>query len=90
MYMGDGPVIIVRTLQIGWAAAGLLAAGAADRFSRPEARPGSAFPARLRRTLERLGPTFVKLGQALSQRKALSIVESSQFHARRPVCMSRK
>lgn len=32
------------------------------------AEPGSPFPLRIRRTLERLGPTFVKLGQILSTR----------------------
>lgn len=63
-------MILARTLQIGWAFLGLLIAFAAARLGR---RAGAAerFPARLRRTLERLGPTFVKLGQALSQRRDL-------------------
>lgn len=61
-------MIILRAFRIGGAAAGLLWAAAAERLS-PGAGPG--FPVRLRRTLERLGPTFVKLGQALSQRRDL-------------------
>ncbi|ACG80136.1 conserved hypothetical protein (plasmid) [Phenylobacterium zucineum HLK1] len=59
---------ILRALRIGWAATVLLLAAAAERFPPPRRRN---FPARLRRTLERLGPTFVKLGQALSQRRDL-------------------
>lgn len=57
---------ILRALRIGGAAAALLWGAAADRLQPPRRRN---FPARLRRTLERLGPTFVKLGQALSQRR---------------------
>lgn len=62
-------MIILRTLEIGWAAARLATAAAADRL-RPD-RSTSSFPRTLRQTFERLGPTFVKLGQALSQRRDL-------------------
>lgn len=60
--------MVVRALRIAAAASGLLWAAAVGRL-----RPGqgAGFPARLRRTLERLGPTFIKLGQALSQRRDL-------------------
>jgi ubiquinone biosynthesis protein len=64
-------VIIIRTLQIGWAAMGLMAAVAADRLEPRERKKGSLFPLKLRCALERLGPTFVKLGQALGQRPDL-------------------
>jgi ubiquinone biosynthesis protein len=58
--------MIGRTLRIAVAAFGLLWAAAAERL---HPRSGVGFPVRLRRTLERLGPTFIKLGQTLSQRR---------------------
>lgn len=38
-------------------------------WQRLRGRPGEGVPERLRITLERLGPTFVKMGQALSMRR---------------------
>lgn len=61
-------MILLRALQIGLAAAGLLAAAL---WSRVRPQTATRLPPRVRRTLERLGPTFVKLGQALSQRRDL-------------------
>lgn len=65
---GGAGMIILRALQIGLAAFGLLIAALWARV-RPQTAAG--LPQRVRRTLEQLGPTFVKLGQALSQRRDL-------------------
>lgn len=55
--------------RIFWAALGLAALAVRLRIT---GRPVEAvLPARLSRTLERLGPTFVKFGQALSLRRDL-------------------
>jgi ubiquinone biosynthesis protein len=62
-------LIVTRALRIGWKLAGLLAAELAGRVEGRQR--GSAGPVKLRRCLEQLGPTFVKLGQALSQRRDL-------------------
>jgi ubiquinone biosynthesis protein len=62
-------LIILRTVRIAWAAASLLAAGLGGCLL--HRRTLSVWPIRLRLTLERLGPTFVKIGQALSQRSDL-------------------
>lgn len=59
-----------RLAPIGWAAAALLARAAWERF-RGIPPTASELPLRLRATLERLGPTFVKLGQAMSLRRDL-------------------
>jgi ubiquinone biosynthesis protein len=59
--------MIARALRIVWAAVGFVSALLVARARR--SNDGAA--ARLRRTLESLGPTFVKLGQALSQRRDL-------------------
>lgn len=59
--------MIVRGLQILWAAMLLLVGALADQ-ARFRSRASAHQAARLRSALERLGPTFVKLGQALSQR----------------------
>ena len=57
-----------RLIVIAFAAFGLLVHAGWARFSR-HAR--SSLPRHFRRTLERLGPPFVKLGQALSLRRDL-------------------
>ena len=57
-----------RALVIGWAAARVLAHALWARWS---ARARGSLPQHLRRTLEQLGPPFVKLGQALSLRHDL-------------------
>lgn len=62
-------MLILRTLQIGWAMARFAFAAGTDRLRRDGAP--SALPMALRRILEGLGPTFVKLGQALGQRRDL-------------------
>jgi ubiquinone biosynthesis protein len=59
-----------RLLRIGAGAAGLLGAAAVERLRGTPAE-GSRLPRRLRITLERLGPTFVKFGQTLSLRRDL-------------------
>lgn len=59
-----------RVIRIGWAAAGLLMLAARERLSGVPASD-SALPQRLRASLDRLGPTFIKLGQALSLRRDL-------------------
>ncbi|WP_333670917.1 AarF/UbiB family protein [Elioraea tepidiphila] len=59
-----------RVLRIGVAAAGLLWHAAVERLGRTPA-DSSTLPQRLRLALERLGPTFIKLGQALSLRRDL-------------------
>jgi ubiquinone biosynthesis protein len=62
-------LVIVRTLQICWAATRLIGSGlTAWFFARSQA---ASWPSNLRRALEHLGPTFVKLGQALSERRDL-------------------
>lgn len=59
-----------RLAPIGWACLVLLGHAALERLKgTPPAR--SELPRRLRATLERLGPTFTKLGQALSLRREL-------------------
>lgn len=55
-----------RLIQIVWAFLRLLLFAAWQRL---RGRPGEGVPERLRITLERLGPTFVKMGQALSMRR---------------------
>lgn len=57
-----------RLLVIGFALLGLLAHAGRARFSR---RARDSLPGHVKRTLEHLGPTFVKLGQALSLRPDL-------------------
>lgn len=57
-----------RLFVIGWAVSALLAYAAWARLSH---RARAKVPMRLRRTLERLGPPFIKLGQALSLRRDL-------------------
>jgi ubiquinone biosynthesis protein len=59
--------MIARALRIVWTAVGFVIALLVARARRSD--DGAASAARLRRTLETLGPTFVKLGQALSQRR---------------------
>src|SRR5690554_3280986 len=61
-------MIILRALQIGLAAFGLLIAAL---WARVRPQTAAALPQRVRRLLEQLGPTFVKLKQALSQRRDL-------------------
>ncbi len=61
---------IARLAEVGWAAAMLLAAAARERVH--GVAPGkSGLPQRLRVALERLGPVYVKIGQALSLRRDL-------------------
>lgn len=57
-----------RFLQIGWVAADLLSKAAFENL-RKVSPEDSDLPRRVRAALERLGPTFVKLGQALSLRR---------------------
>lgn len=59
---------MLRLVVIGFAVLGLLTHAGWARFNR---RARSALPRHFRRTLERLGPPFVKLGQALSLRRDL-------------------
>jgi ubiquinone biosynthesis protein len=59
---------MLRLIVIGFAVLGLLARASWARFSR---RARGSLPQHVRRTLERLGPPFVKLGQALSLRRDL-------------------
>ena len=59
-------MLALRLLTIAWAVAALLLF-AARQHLRPQAEVSVA--ERLRLTLERLGPTFVKLGQTLSLRR---------------------
>ena len=59
---------MLRLWVIGLAVLGLLAHAGRARFS-PRAR--ALLPEHFRKTLERLGPPFVKLGQALSMRRDL-------------------
>jgi ubiquinone biosynthesis protein len=56
----------LRLIRIAWAFWRLLLFAAWQRL---RGRPGEGIPARLRSTLERLGPTVVKMGQALSMRR---------------------
>lgn len=63
-------MIIVQLLRIGAAVVSLLCLATIERLRRvPQESP--MLPRRLRITLERLGPTFIKLGQALSLRRDL-------------------
>lgn len=63
-------MILFRFAQIGWVLSGLLIGAAIGRlFFRK--RSAAQLTVKTRRTFERLGPTFVKLGQALSQRRDL-------------------
>ncbi len=57
-------------VRIGVAAGGLAMLAMRERLTKVPPSE-SALPQRLRRTLDRLGPTFVKLGQALSLRRDL-------------------
>ena len=69
---------MLRLAAIGIAVLGLLARIAHARFSGPARR---ALPGRLKTKLERLGPPFVKLGQALSLRHDLlpdDVIEALQ------------
>lgn len=69
---------MLRFFVIGFAVLGLLGHAACARFARPARR---SLPGHVRRTLERLGPPFVKLGQALSLRRDLlpdDIIDSLQ------------
>ena len=59
----------VQLFRIGWAILGLLVHALGERLGWGRAKP--SLPERLRAALERLGPTFVKLGQALSLRRDL-------------------
>ena len=59
-----------RSAEILWAAT-VLAAGALGERRRGIPPEHSALPRKLRTTLERLGPTFMKAGQALSLRQDL-------------------
>jgi len=57
-------MIVIRLTQIAWAGFGLAVLALRQRGSR-----SSTLPERLCATLQRLGPTFVKAGQALSLRQ---------------------
>lgn len=59
---------MLRLIVIGFAVLGVVAHASWSRFSGSERR---SLPQRFRHMLERLGPPFVKLGQALSLRKDL-------------------
>lgn len=59
----------IRAFRIAAAIAGLLLFAARRRISPSE--QGPSLPQKFRATLERLGPTFVKFGQALSLRRDL-------------------
>lgn len=59
---------MLRLIVIGFAVLDLLTRAGWARFSR---RARDSLPQHLRQTLERLGPPFVKLGQALSLRRDL-------------------
>lgn len=63
-------MLLARLLRIGGATFVLLAFVLQERI-RGIAPDKSALPERLRKTLERLGPTFIKAGQALSLRRDL-------------------
>jgi ubiquinone biosynthesis protein len=58
-----------RLILIIWAVANLALVAIGDRCRAPSRQP--SLPGRLRETLERLGPIFVKFGQALSLRRDL-------------------
>ena len=59
---------MLRLVVIGFAVLGLVIHAGRGRFSR---RARESLPRHLRQSLERLGPPFVKLGQALSLRRDL-------------------
>jgi ubiquinone biosynthesis protein len=63
-------MIAMRFLRISWVAAGLLGLAARERLTKTPPQD-SSLPSRLREALDGLGPTFVKLGQALSLRRDL-------------------
>lgn len=63
-------MLVARLLRISGAALGLLALALHER-ARGVAADQSVLPERLRATLERLGPTFIKAGQAFSLRRDL-------------------
>lgn len=68
--MKSGSVMFLgRFTSIAWALLALLFAAVRERWRAASER--SELPGRLRMTLEGLGPTFVKLGQALSLRRDL-------------------
>ena len=60
--------MITRLARIGWAGGVIAGCAAYEALTRPAT---SRLPALVRRTLESLGPPFVKLGQALSLRDDL-------------------
>lgn len=62
-------MFLIQLLRIGWALLRLLWAALREQWGVPGR--SSKLPRRLRETLEWLGPTFVKLGQALSLRRDL-------------------
>lgn len=76
-----------RLVQIGWAAGGLAVLALRERLTKVPPTD-SKVPQRLRETLDRLGPTFIKLGQALSLRRDvlpdayLSALRGLQEHAK--------
>ena len=63
-------MLAARFLRIGGAVFGLLIVAVYERL-RGGADNRSTLPDRLRATLERLGPTFIKVGQGLSLRRDL-------------------
>lgn len=63
-------MIIAQLLRIGALVVSLLCLATIERLRRTP-QESSTLPRRLRMTLERLGPTFIKLGQALSLRRDL-------------------
>ena len=62
-------MFLIQLLRIGWALLRLLWAALREQWGVPGR--SSKLPKRLRQTLEWLGPTFIKLGQALSLRRDL-------------------
>lgn len=62
-------MFLIQLLRIVWAVLRMLWTGAREKWGVP--RRSSKLPKRLREMLEWLGPTFIKLGQALSLRRDL-------------------